>query len=303
MGADWVGTSLADRQQTILDVIRGARRRLDLSLFRCNDADVLDELRLAAARGVAVNVLVTPRAKGKAKKRRKLCDALECAGASVRVYAQPTVKYHAKYMLADEGPAVVASFNLTSKCFERTLDGFVLTYDPDVVAGLRTLIAGDRNARPAPSSITPRLIVGPERSRRDLTSLIAQARSSIRIIDAKLSDPDLVSLLNRRRAEGLTVEVFGSKKLAGLKSHGKMLLIDDRIAVIGSLALTPVSLDTRREVAIVVQEREAVAEVARLFRTIRESCTLSGFAATGRSLELPMAARPSVAAPRQEVLC
>jgi phosphatidylserine/phosphatidylglycerophosphate/cardiolipin synthase-like enzyme len=48
------------------------------------------------------------------------------------------------------------------------------------------------------------------------------------------------------------VEVFGSKRVGGLKSHGKMLLIDDRIAVVGGLAML-LSLDFRREVAIVVE--------------------------------------------------
>src|SRR5207248_1888400 len=113
------------------------------------------------------------------------------------------------------------------------------------------------------------LIVGPERSRWQLTSLIGQARLSIRVIDAKLSDPDLVRLLNARRTDGLAVEVFSAKRLGALKSHGKILLIDDRLAVVGSLALSPVSLDVRREVAIIVEEPAAVAEVARLFDVVR----------------------------------
>jgi len=39
-----------------------------------------------------------------------------------------------------------------------------------------------------------------------------------------------------------------------LKSHGKIMLIDDAVAVVGSLALAPLSLDFRREVAILVDE-------------------------------------------------
>jgi phosphatidylserine/phosphatidylglycerophosphate/cardiolipin synthase-like enzyme len=44
------------------------------------------------------------------------------------------------------------------------------------------------------------------------------------------------------------------------------MLVDDRIAVVGSLALAALSLDFRREVAIIVDEPSAVAEVAELFR-------------------------------------
>ena len=301
--ADSVVTSVAHRRAAIVNVIRKARREINLSLFRCNDAEIFGELERATARGVHVNVLVTPRAKGGAKKRRKLWNALEKTGASLQMYADPLVKYHAKYLVVDDGPAVIASFNFTLKCFERTCDAFVLTHDPDVVSGLRELIAADRDGRPMPASLTPRLIVGPERSRRRLTTLIGQAQSSIRVIDAKLSDPGLVRLLEARRRAGLAVEVFDSKRLGGLKSHGKILLIDDRVAVVGSLALASVSLDSRREVAIIVEEPGAVAEVARLFRRIELSRTQFAALTTCRRNDVPAAARLAVARARQEALC
>lgn len=301
--ADSVVTSVADRRSTIVNVIRNARREINLSLFRCNDAKIFGELEQATARGVKVNVLVTPRAKGGAKKRKKLWEALQKTGASLQVFADPLVKYHAKYLVADDGPAAIASFNFTRKCFAHTCDAVVLTHDPDVVSGLRDLIAADRDGRPMPPSLTTRLIVGPERSRWQLTALIKHAKSSIRVIDAKLSDPELVRLLNARRGDGVAVQVFGSKRLGDLKSHGKILLIDDRIAVVGSLALAPVSLDFRREVAIIVEEPDAVAEVARLFRTIERSRARLGVLPTSRTRDVPAAARLAVAGARQEAVC
>ena len=157
----------------------------------------------------------------------------------------------------------------------------MLTHDPDVVSGLRQLMAADRDGLPMPANLTPRLIVGPERARRQFTALVEQAQSSIRLIDAKLSDPDLVTLLNARRAAGLTVEVFGSKRLGDLKSHGKIMLVDDRIAVVGGLALAALSLDFRREVAIIVDDPLAVADVDQLFRTINMAPTAGRIAASG----------------------
>lgn len=265
---DRVVTALDERRAVILEVIRNARESIALSLFRCNDDEVFDELARATRRGVTVDALITSRAKGGRKKLRKLWDALERAGASVHAYTEPVVKYHAKYLIADDGPAVVASLNFTRKCFARTCDAIVLTHDPAVVAGLQAMIAADRELASLPASMPPRLIVGPERARQQFTTLFERAQSSIRIVDAKLSDPELVSLLNARRAAGLTVEVYASKKLGDLKSHGKIILIDDRIAVVGSLALAAISLDFRREVAIIVEERDAVAEIRRLFQTL-----------------------------------
>jgi cardiolipin synthase len=270
---DRVVTSISDRRGTILDVIRNARESIALSLFRCNDDEVFAELARATARGVRVDAIVTSRAKGGKAKLRKLWTRLTECGATVVAYSDPVVKYHAKYLVADEGPAVVASCNFTRKCFERTLDAVVVTHDPEVASGLRALMASDAEPRRAAASISPRLIIGPERARRQLTALIEQATSSIRLIDAKLSDPDLVTLLGERRSAGLNIEIIGAKRIGNLKSHGKIMLIDNRLAVVGGLAIAAISLDFRREVAIVVQQPDAVADVERLFASLEAEPT------------------------------
>ena len=278
---DRLVVSLDERRPALLDVIRQARRRITLSLFRCNDGAVFDELKAAAERGVLVEVLVTSRAKGGQKKMAKLWEKLERTGASLHSYSDPVVKYHPKYLVADEGPAIVASLNLTKKCFKKTCDALVITHDPAVVSGLRQLWTADRDRLPMPEDLTGRLIVGPERARRQFTALIEGARRSIRLIDAKLSDPDLISLLNVRRAAGMTVEVFSAKQLGSLKSHGKIMLLDEETVVVGSLALAALSLDFRREVAIVVTDAAAVAAAIELFATVRAAAAETGSATAG----------------------
>jgi cardiolipin synthase len=268
---DRIVTSISERREAVLSVIRRARRTIALSCFRCSDSAVFAELARASARGVTIEALVTSRVKGKKKKLRKLLASLEQAGAAVRAYSDPLVKYHAKYLIADDGPAIVASLNFTRKCFERTCDALVVTHDPAVVGGLRALMTADYDLKPLPVDVSPRLIVGPERARRQFTELVVGARSSIRLIDPKLSDPELMKLLDARRATGLRVDVFRSKRLGDLRSHGKIMLIDDRIAVVGSIALAPLGLDFRREVAIIVDQRPAVAQIKRLFLMIADS--------------------------------
>jgi phosphatidylserine/phosphatidylglycerophosphate/cardiolipin synthase-like enzyme len=256
------------RRQTVIDVIRRARREITLSLFRCNDEAIFEELAAATARGVEVDVLVTSRSKGGPRRRQKLWAALERTGATLHPYSDPVVKYHAKYLVADDGPAIIASLNFTRKCFSRTYDAMVVTSDPQVVSGLRRLMAADRDRHPIPADLSPRLIVGPERARNQFTTLIEQARSSIRLIDAKLSDPDLISLLRAKRTAGVNVEVVSAKHVVGLKSHGKLLIVDDRQLVVGSTALSAMSLDFRREVSVVIEDPTAIAEASQLFASI-----------------------------------
>jgi phosphatidylserine/phosphatidylglycerophosphate/cardiolipin synthase-like enzyme len=178
-------------------------------------------------------------------------------------YADPVVKYHAKYLVADNTTAIVTTLNPTRKCFSRTWDAVLITKDPSVVKGLQTLFRADSSDKPLPSRrpISRRLIVGPERSRSELRGLIAGAKSSIRILDHKLSDPDLVALLRERREQGITVTVLGKQPIRGFEPHGKMMIIDEARAVLGSTALSTLSLDFRREVSIVIHDPGLVKQL------------------------------------------
>jgi len=250
----------AARREAMLDFIGGARQRLVLSLFRCNDFGVLDALAAALERGVRVEAILTKRAKGGKKHLRKLWQALEEMGATVHHYADPVVKYHAKYLVADGTTALVATLTPTRKCFSRTWDFVLTTDDRAVVRSLATLFALDAaGERVLPRHrISSRLIVGPEGARARVRTLLARARHSIRVLDHKLSDPDLVALLRERREEGIAVSVIGRQPVAMMVPHGKLIIIDEAQVVLGSLAMSALSLDFRREVSIISDTPEVV---------------------------------------------
>jgi phosphatidylserine/phosphatidylglycerophosphate/cardiolipin synthase-like enzyme len=149
-----------------------------------------------------------------------------------------------------------------------------------VVKGLLTLFRADSDGKPLPSRrpISRRLIIGPERSRSEIRGLIAGAKSSIRILDHKLSDPDVVSLLRERREEGITVTVLGKQPIRGFEPHGKMLIIDETRAVLGSTALSTLSLDFRREVSIVIHDQALVKQLNMSYQQL----SLKAGAAAGR---------------------
>lgn len=260
-----------ERREAVVRVIRSARQRLLLSMFRCTDYLILDELAEAIQRQVHVAALLTPRVKTiEAKKLKELGVLLAGMGAEVYRYSDPIVKYHAKYVVADDGPAMVASLNFTDKCFTNTCDFLLVTHEPGIVSGLQQLFHLDSVSPEGavPENLSDRLIVGPDRARAQLTALLEQARRSIRIIDHKLADPSMVALLKDKKDAGVDVAILGSGELGGLRSHGKMLLVDDQVAVIGSIALAPMSLDFRREVAVVIREPRSVGQLNRFFQTM-----------------------------------
>jgi cardiolipin synthase len=260
----------AERKAALLKVIAGAKRRLVLSLFRCDDFSILDGLASALERGCEVEAILTKRAKGGKKRLKKLWGALEEMGAVVTRYGDPVVKYHAKYLVADESTAIVTTLNPTRKCFSRTWDEVLVTQDPSVVKGLLALFRADAAGEPLPSRrpISRRLIIGPERSRAEIRALIASANHSIRILDHKLSDPDLVGLLRERRNEGIIVSVLGKHPMGAIEPHGKMMIIDEQRAILGSTALSTLSLDFRREVSVVIHEPALVKQLNMAYQSL-----------------------------------
>ena len=122
--------SPGERRDTLLHLIRRARRRLLLTVFRCDDTKVQDELAEALERGVKVEILLTQHAKGWEKRLKGLRVFLESLGAVVHRYEGELAKYHAKYLVVDDSLAMLASLNFTHKCFTETCDFLLVTPDP-----------------------------------------------------------------------------------------------------------------------------------------------------------------------------
>lgn len=265
--ADRVVIAPDERRQAVLDVIRGARRRLGLTIFRCNDEAVVGELRRAIARGVEVDVLLTRRASGWRRRLDDLHDELVRMGAQVTRHGPRATKHHAKYMVADSGPLLVASFNLTRKCLTRTCDFAVVTWEPAAVMDAWRLFDADlaRRRLPEVAAAHTRLVVGPEWAGASVRALLRQASRRIAIIDHKLDDPRVRRILAKKRRDGVEVVHHASRAVGGLDAHGKLVIVDRRVALVGSLALSATSLGLRRELSLLVEAPAAVRRLEAFF--------------------------------------
>jgi phosphatidylserine/phosphatidylglycerophosphate/cardiolipin synthase-like enzyme len=239
-----------------------------LSIFRCDDEAVLHALADAVRRGVRVRAIVTSRAKASARDLDHLRTWLAAHGIAVRGYAAAD-KYHAKYLVADDRTALVASLNLTTQCLERTCDFMLVTGDADVVSGLTELFAADWAQRAAvlTRAQMDRLIIGPDYHPRDrFAFLVREARQRIRVLDAKLTDPGIQRLLESRRGEGVAVEIARGHDVHPLTAHGRLLIIDDHAAVVGSFALSRGALERRRELAVITRDAAVLRELDAFWR-------------------------------------
>ena len=235
------------------------------SLFRCDDSRVLDEIVTTVRRGVEVRVLVTPRARGWTKRLGGLTTLLKDTGVTIKQYDGPWAKYHAKYIVVDDESAMVGSLNLTRRCFENTCDFLVHSVVPEMASTLNALFDSDWHTPHEPAPASDRLIVGPDQSRSRMLGILEQAKSRIRIIDHRVSHPEVLLLIARKMLEGVSVQILGRGETGGLWSHGKLFLIDDDLAVIGSASLSRPGLDIRREVSVLIADPARVHELSTFF--------------------------------------
>jgi cardiolipin synthase A/B len=244
-------------------------------MFRCTDFKVLDALSASLRRGVSVQLLLTQRVKGWEQKIREIGSYLEGMGATVHRYALPGVKYHAKYIVVDDSVAIVSSANLTMECFADTADFLLRTTDPDVVTSLVHLFERDI-ASPGtglPSEWSPRLLAGPELSRTEFARLLSQVRENLRIVDHRITDPGILAVLRERELAGVEIRIFGKGAMRriksfgkhGLRSHGKMMILDGKCAILGSISMSPAGLGNRRELAVVTGDAGCLMALERFF--------------------------------------
>ena len=193
------------RRDAVIQLIRSANRELILSMFRCDDFQIVDELAAAVRRGIHVRVLITQRARGWKEKLKDLTALLRSLGAEVLPYKQEIVKYHAKYVVADDGPALVTSLNFTHKCFDDTCDFLIFSHDANIIAGLKNLFEADcaKLTTLSLTGTTERLIIGPDKSRQRLTQMLSNASSSI-LASWIIASPTLRSLHCSRTRSGKT---------------------------------------------------------------------------------------------------
>lgn len=265
----------------IVDVIDKAAISINMTIFRMDDPVVRTALSNAVKRGVKVRALIELQSKGWGKRNKKLSAELAGLGIEIGYPKSSEItrlkRYHYKVMTVDDTHSLILTFNPTRKNLHYARDFGVLLRDTEVTLDLNRLFDADWTGTEynQPSSA---LVVSPFDSRRKLLDLLDSAHRTIRIMDAKLEDPEALELLQRKAAEGCDIKVIGRdtlplgvipnmhfRRLARYKLHAKCSVIDGVRFFVGSQNLRGVSLDRRREVGIIIEDEAMARKIERVF--------------------------------------
>jgi phosphatidylserine/phosphatidylglycerophosphate/cardiolipin synthase-like enzyme len=263
-----------DGVRPLLDAIRGAKRRLDLYVFRLDRGDIKRALRDAVRRGVAVRALVAHTNRGGDKGMRELERTLRRLGATVARTHDDLVRYHGKMMIVDRGTLFVLGYNLTRQDIERSRSLGLVTAEASVVHEALRLFQADFERRPfTPAS--SHFVISPANARTVLERLLSGARRQLLIYDDRLTDRAMIRVLRQRVKAGVEVKVIGSmdkkpgalrlRKLPGRKLHVRAIVQDGRRAFVGSQSLRRLELDGRREIGLITEEAAVVEQIKRVF--------------------------------------
>jgi phosphatidylserine/phosphatidylglycerophosphate/cardiolipin synthase-like enzyme len=256
--------------------ITGAKKSVEIVIFRFDQREVERALKTAVSRGISVQALIAHTNRAGEANLRKLEMRLLAAGVTVARTADDLVRYHAKYMIIDGRELFVLAFNLTSLDIERSRSFGVITRNTKAVAEASRLFQADCLRHPYEPGLDS-LVVSPANARKQLSALIKSARKELLIYDLKVSDQSMIRLLEERTKAGVEVRVIGkiTRKVAGIsvcplrpmRLHTRTIVVDRKRVFLGSQSLRESELDARREVGIVFTDAKAVNQVVKVFES------------------------------------
>jgi phosphatidylserine/phosphatidylglycerophosphate/cardiolipin synthase-like enzyme len=266
----------------IVAAIDSATRTINMTIFRMDDPIVRDAMKNAVARGVRVRALVALESKGWEKRNRKLTDDLASMGIEVSFpkrweQQKGLTRYHYKILTIDDDQCLILTFNPTRRNLHYARDFGVLVKDGAITSELNRLFDADWEG----SAFTPTdlpLVISAYNSRAKLLKLLKSATRSIHVMDAKLSDQEMMVTLLQKAAAGCDVKVIGrdihfdeivpnfhARRLARYKLHAKCIVTDGYTFFIGSQNLRRTSLERRREVGIIIADEAMAHRIERVF--------------------------------------
>lgn len=255
----------------VLRAIKQAKQRVDLAIFRTDRKELEKALAAAVERGVRVRVLVAHTNHGGENRLRKLERRLLDAGVTVTRTGEDFLRYHGKYMVADD-TLHVFTFNFTRADTKKSRGFGVSTRDKSTLKQASDLFEADCTRQPF-SSKYGCLVVSPENARDSLTAFIRDAKRQLLIYDVNIQDSSFIRLLKARAAAGVDVRIIGKAKgsdldvrpLGSMRLHARAIVRDGAKVFVGSQSLRRPELNLRREVGVIISDAAAARQLRDLF--------------------------------------
>lgn len=283
----------------IVRAIRQAKSKVQMSMYHLTDSEVIQALIDAQIRGIDVQVILD-NSSLQNPKYKEVFDRL-VAGKVVVLASSPQFRItHSKMFIVDGNLAFVSTMNLVGH-FDNMRDFGIFTVDPTVIRELVTVFEADvinsrNNTFHTPTVSHANLLWSPVNSEKKIVDLIDSADRSVSLAVENLGSDVVLAALVRARQRGALVRVLTPEcdlhpnplwnypfmrqmAKAGVENrvmptpssastpymHAKIIVVDDRVAYLGSENFSVSSLRYSREVGVALTSPKTVRGLAAVY--------------------------------------
>ncbi|MCH8518346.1 phospholipase D-like domain-containing protein [Candidatus Gracilibacteria bacterium] len=272
--------------EKLVNYIDSAEERVWLEVYIFTEKRILEALIRASNRGVDVKVLLENNPYMAPYLNNKHYTALKDTGVSVK-WSDP-LNYalnHSKFMIVDER-VFVSTGNYSYSSFNSNRDIFLEVFHQEIVGELGRLFLHDYRHEPF-GVLHPNIVLSPDNSRQKIESLFLGANEKIDMYFPYMSDEALLDLVIDTAERGVEIHfILGEDARenshneiirlinAGVniyfmrrpKLHAKTILMDDKILYIGSINFSFHSMNSNREVGLLLKDTGIITEFQKLFK-------------------------------------
>ncbi len=254
-----------------LNSFNATQQNLDLWTYEFTHKDFKASLKRLAEKGVNIRIIVED------KKFQQYQNTLKILSQYFSWYQNVQLKsdkqmgteyVHAKVNLIDSG-FIIQTANLTNSSFASNREYFFQGYDTWIWASLHTIFEKDRVWKKITmKDIHPNLVVCNINCRGVIEQLLSSAKESIIIQTQYITDDAIRNILKTKKSlhefkllvadtadNNELIRYFGNayaRKFKHYYNHTKMILIDHKTLLLGSMNLSATSLDKNREIWIIL---------------------------------------------------
>ena len=281
-GAVQVIVEPSDNAAALLSAVQNAQTSIHVTMYLLTNNQFINTLIAKKNAGLDVQVVLNQTFPTPTSPNNDAVFAqLQGAGVDV-VWASSAFNFtHAKCVIVDAATAWIMTMNVTFSSPSQNREYLAIDTDPDDVAEAEAVFQADHALTTA--NVVGKLLVAPVNARGGVLGLVQNAASKLDLEGESLSDATLVPSLVDAKNRGVAVRVVLSdstpsnamatavqtlqasgipvNKVSTPYIHSKAIVADDALAYVGSANFTQNSLDSNREIGLVISNPSEVAKV------------------------------------------
>ncbi len=268
-----------------LNAIQNASTSIGMVMYGLTDESFIDALTRAKDHGKNVTILLEPAPYKSENENNRAIRQLRDENINLEWPDKSFKLVHQKTFIFDQQKVIVMTFNLTHSSFKQERNFALVLTDPAEIQEIVKVFHADCAHEDTDVS-NPHLIWSPDNSREKIISFIQSAKSEIKIYAQDVTDYKIIGELAKAARSGVEVKILlsaspeklHSRKFAFLKKsgviiqssrhyyiHAKVMIVDQRQAILGSINFTAPSLDSNRELSVLTEDANVVNQLNSTF--------------------------------------